>query len=202
MYVHEEKEPLFILNEKDWKEKLASNTGLFKKLPKPRSIIGPHIDKKDQIQGDLLAMEINYLMSKATEEQKNFFLQLMDIRHERAYEYLLTITNSIDDWKEDIQAMSYAKRFLDLKIKNVESSLSNLWKNIEIEKIEKIPSIVKKHLPEHFFDIDINERDFKQIMNNIQKSDKNAEIRCKNITDYLNKRRKEMPFLFKDIKYI
>lgn len=196
MFVHEEKNP------KTWHELLASDTGLFKKIPKKNNIVGPHLTEKGQIQGDLMALEINHLMENGSPEQKAYFENLLDQDEQKAYEYLLTITNSIKTWEDDMQVISYARSLLDVKLKNMKNTAYKLAQSINYEKHEKIPETIKRHIPDHFFDVDITENDFKSLLDKLSASEIEIEKKLEKLSDYLRERRAKMPFLFENMRYI
>ncbi|MCF7872018.1 transposase [Candidatus Woesearchaeota archaeon] len=187
MFVHNEPDP------KTWKELLTSqNNPLFKRIKHKSPIIGPHTTKEGKVVGDLLAMENNHFETYATEEQKQYYNELLKINKPRAYEYLLTITNSIDIWKQDLQAIWYVRALLTTEADSFKQRLRQLKESLKEEQIKEIPNSLKRHIPEQIFDIEIEE---------IIKIAK-IEEKEKALTEYLKKIGEQMPFLFEDMRYI
>ena len=185
MFVH--KEP----DIRTWKEELITQASpLFKRINKKSPIIGPHATTSGQIIGKLFSMEEIHFYNYSTQDQKEYYEHLKKTNIPRAYEYLLTITNSIDMWKQDIQAIEYVRAMLTTEEESFKLRLKTLKKNLEEEQLKRIPAILKKHIPEHIFDIDLND---------IQSIAKLAE-KEKVLTDYLNEVHEKMPFLFEDMR--
>lgn len=200
MYVHKEKTN--IISDKDWKEALASNQGLFKKFQKAPYIKGPFIDSTGKVQGDLLAIEINHFMNHASEEQKNYYAQLIDQDLSKAYEYILTITGSIQTWKEDMQILHATWSYLSVKEKDLEISRRRLLESLDYQKIHTLPQTIMKHIPSQYIKIDIDPSDYADLFKKIEKTINSYKDKKEVLGEYLSKKRKEMPFLFEDIRYI
>jgi len=185
MFVH--KEP----DIRTWKEELITQASpLFKRINKKSPVAGPHATKSGGISGNVLWTEKNYFDAYATEEQKKYYAHLKETNMPRADEYLLTITDSIDTWKQDIEIIEYIKKLLKMEENNFDAQLKKLKEDLVHEQLKRIPAALKKHIPEHIFDIDLND---------IQSIAKLAE-KEKALTNYLNKLREEMPFLFEDMR--
>lgn len=200
MYVHKEKTE--VISEEDWKEYLASNQGIFKRFQKAPYIKGPFIDSSGKVQGDLLAMEINHFMNHSSEEQKNYYAQLIDQDLSKAYEYILTITGSIQTWKDDMQILHATWSYLSVKEKDLEISRRRLLESLDYEKIHTIPQTIMKHIPSEFIKIDVDPSDYTDLFKKIEKTINSYKDKMEILGEYLSKKRKEMPFLFEDMRYI
>lgn len=187
MFIHKEPDP------KTWKELLVTqNAPLFNRIKQKSPIIGPHVTKDGNITGDLLMMELNHFEEYATEEQKQYYEELKKRNKSRAYEYLLNITNSIDIWKQDIQSIWYARALLTTEADSFKIRLRQLKENLKNEQIKEIPDSLRRHIPEHIFDID------EDTIIKTAKLDEKEEA----LTNYLKKMQKQMPFLFENMRYI
>jgi len=185
MYIY--KEP----DTRTWEEELITQTNpLFKRINKKSPIIGPHATTSGQIIGNLFSMEENHFYKYSTQEQKEYYEHLKETNIPKAYEYLLAITNSVDVWKQDIQAIWYVRALLTTEEDGLKSGLKTLKKNLEEKQLKEIPHVLRRHIPEHIFDIDLND---------IQSIAKLAE-KEKVLTNYLNEVHEEMPFLFKNLR--
>lgn len=186
-------------NERIWKYALSLNSGLFIKYPANPNVIGPHLRKSGEIIGDMMAYERNYFMSVASEVQKDFYLKLLDENIGAAYEYLLTIINSQDKWHEDIKILWEIWSYLNVKATELETAQKKLVESWNLEKIDNIPVVVKRHLPEHFIDIEFKPKDYTSLIEKINHTIAKMRGKREVLGAYLSKRRKEMPFLFEKL---
>jgi len=144
-----------VISESEWKRKLASDEGLFKRIKYHPPYLGPQIKAEENenekaelvIEGDLLWME-KAALEHATPFQRNFYDELEKADPEWANEYLLTIVNAIEKWKEDIKIL---ENFISMLKEEEHIFEEEEYKVRNVEELrKKLPSVIAKHLPNYF----------------------------------------------------
>lgn len=186
-------------NERIWRYALKLNSGLFTRYPTNPSVVGPSIKVSGEVNGDMLSYESNYFMSVASEQQKDFYSKLLDENISAAYEYLLTVINSKDKWQEDIKILWEIWSYLDVKATELDTVQKKLIESWNLEKIDKMPVVVKNHLPEHFIDVEFKPQDYSSLIEKVNHTIEKIRGKRNILGEYLSKRRKEMPFLFEKL---
>lgn len=131
--------------------------------------------------------------------QKNFYFKLLDENISAASEYLLTIINSKDKWQEDIKILWEIWSYLNAKTAELDTEQKKLIESWNLEKVDKIPVIVKSHLPEHFIDVEFKPQDYSSLIEKVNHTIEKMRGKRNVLGAYLSKRRKEMPFLFENL---
>lgn len=181
------------LSSRRWKQKLASNEGIFKHAERsPGYVIGPTLDSQGRITGDMMVMEEEYFQSVASREQQQFLKVLQRVDVVRAKEYLLTISGSLEIWKRDVRWLKIALRYLQEEEKFLEEEAA-LFKR----EGKHFPGILKRHFPQLFQDIEFPQLSLNEL-NAWIKTMLDERIRPEEeyLKHYLHKIEAEMPFLW------
>jgi len=137
-----------------WKKALKSNEGIFKRIIPTTRYLGPHLTDSNEFIGDALGQEAGQFETETTPFQRNAFQKLEKSDPEKAWEYLLTICNAIDKWKQDIDVLQQFLKSLKQEEKELEKEED------EVEDAEKIklylPDAIRRHFPDVFAKIDID----------------------------------------------
>jgi len=188
------------IGKREWKKKLASNKGLFKKVEVKAPFAGPHlkIDKtgREEVIGDMGEFEESIFVMYATPFQYKFYNDLKKQDIEAANEYMFTITGAVDKWKEDIKVL---QNFLDV-LRKEENLFVDEEKRIEtIEEIkEKLPRIIEEHLPATFQKIRADLKDMDKFLKDLEVAVEKMQELEKFIKDYFEylKEKRRLGFLF------
>jgi hypothetical protein len=181
----------------EWKQMLRSNKGLFQVRGRhtPQRP-GPHMTDTGEITGGLGFMENIFFSKICTEEQAEFFEELISINPAAAREFMFTINNSIDIWKEDISLLEFALRNLEKEDRAMHFKEQLIQKANKKKITVKLPSVLKRHFPPLFNDVELEGIELKELIIKIKSMEEKVEAGEHYIKDYLNTIRKEMPFLF------
>jgi hypothetical protein len=181
----------------EWKRMLRSNKGLFQVRNKFISqILGPHMTDTGVITGGLGFMENVFFSKVCTKDQAEFFEEIISINPTAAREFMFTISNSIDIWKEDIRLLEFALKKLEKEDRAMHFK-ENLIQEANNKKITvKLPSVLKRHFPQLFNDVELEGIEFNELIGKIKSMEEKVEAEEHYIKDYLHAIRKVMPFLF------
>lgn len=186
------------IGRKEFISRLEKGDGfLFKKIDKKSPAIGPNLTDDNKIMGDVLAVEISFFYMHSTKEQTEFYEQLQKESEQESYRYLLTITNSLDIWKQDIKQLNELLHELlkdEGEIKKEELDVSTLRKREELAS--RIPEVLKRHFPQVFEKIEKDYNDMDVLINDLKDAESKVHYLEEMIKNYLAKLRKIMPFLF------
>ena len=177
-----------------WKELLDSDDGLFKRFDASPRILGPTLDNKGRVIGDLMTVELFYFMSHAAEDQKNFFNELKKDNALAAKEFLLTISGSIEKWLEDINLLVRILNYLKKEERSFNQEIFLLERTEQVKLSIVIPDVLKRHLPEIFSSLE--KPDLKGIIGEIKKTLNAVSDEENYLEGYLKSLKKSMPFLF------
>jgi len=189
---------LGLLPKLEWKRLLKSNQGLFIRRQKraPNFVIGPTLSDSGKVIGDTESIEASYFGQIASKDQMEFWRKLSEVNPIAGDEYLLNIIGAIQVWKEDIKWLKIAYNYL----KKEEHTLSKEKQLTEREEAInlslKLPPILQRHFPHLFKDVDIHPSDFDSLLEKIRQTESRVKSKEHYILDYLNKIKKEKPFLF------
>jgi hypothetical protein len=180
-----------VYSEREWRIAINSNQGIFKRLNiNPNEYAGPHLTKELTITGDTLTIEGYEFGRKVNKFQRRVWEELMEQDKEKANEYLLTISNAITVWKQDIEVL---KSLLDF-IRMEEKEFMSDEKRVELLR-RHLPSALERHQPDLF-------KEFKKELENMDSflradinRDKRIEFVIKNYFKELRKRK--LAFLLK-----
>ena len=200
MFVSEQKIPelKLIENEKDWNEALADEKNpLFKINRNPKPLTGPRISGPKVMSGDLFFMEETAFYGCATPNQQEFYDLLKKINPIKAKQYLLTIIDALDLWKKDMEIIEETLRALNQESSSINKEIEQLLEKLNYAEKMNIPKALKKHIPEHMFDIDITEEHVKGASSVLTAAIINQlEPKRRYLQDFLEIKKKDMPFLF------
>lgn len=186
----------------EWKKRLSSNKGLFKKIPSPYygHVVGPFVSNDGSIQGNLEATEQMLFQMHASAYQKKFYQRLQKRNETEAQHYLFTIIGAIEPWQKDIEELQKLDEYISGRHETLEKEDKLLEKieHTEPKLFKRIPELVYKHFGK---DLDHLKSQFQTI------SDLHGHVRALlthmtsfdgKISKYLKKLKKEKPFLFED----
>jgi|GEM_PF-2955504 len=185
-----------MLSRHEWKERLVSNHLLFRRAERNPPVIGPSLDSNGRIIGDLKAMETAYFMSVASEGQISFFNELRKVNRVAADEYMLTISGSIEKWKEDVRLLRIVIRYLKENADAMKRAERLLNEEEKIRVALKLPSTLQRHFPDFFKSIDLEGLDFKAQLAKIRNVRMRVHAEKNYLENYLHKLQRKMPFLF------
>jgi hypothetical protein len=185
------------LRRSDWKRLLGSDKFLFKRAASaPPNILGPTMDSQGHVIGDMKMMDRMHFERVASSEQRAFFEELSRVNHRAADEYMLTISGSIEKWREEMSLLVMAAHYL----KKEESALDEEERLIrEEEKLRasvKLPLVLKRHFPYFFESINLERLNFEAQLAEIKRVRQRVDVEKDYLEQYIKKRRHEMPFLF------
>jgi argonaute-like protein implicated in RNA metabolism and viral defense len=185
------------IGDREWKRKLASDKGLFERIPYKAPVTGPYlarVQNKETIQGDTMTIEENIFDNFAKPFQKRFHEQLEKEDPEKAKEYLLTIIKATDKWKKDVGVL---QNFLGL-LRQEEGLFKEEERKIEVvEELQKhLPAIIEKHIPEAFETIKGHLNDMDRFISDLEFGIRKMHDLEKFISDYLEFLKEHMGFLF------
>ncbi len=185
------------LTKKEWKTLLyknSDNNPLFKKINKKTAIIGPKL-VGEKIIGDMGATETMTFGIYATNEQKEFYKELLKTNKEAAIEYLFVITNSYDIWKKDLKIIEQFFKYLKKEeLKLLEEEKNQLEKDLK----KNLTQTLKKHFPERLKNINLEALNLEQTVKTIKKIIERDKKEENFLKKYLEETQKKYPFLFED----
>ena len=184
------------LNRAAWKHLLNSNQGLFKRAPPNPNIIGPNINRSGRIEGDIMSAEIVYFTQVASKPQYGLLEELFKENPIAAKEYVLTITNSIKLWKEDIKWLKVAFHYLKKEESILKVDEELIIKSEIMKASIKLPPVLKRHFPQLFQNINFEHLDFQKILEKVKEVESQVESEEHYLKDYFKRLEKELPFLF------
>ncbi|MBN1376845.1 hypothetical protein JW949_00770 [Candidatus Woesearchaeota archaeon] len=181
-----------------WEANLHSNKGLFQiRGNSSNKIVGPKMDSSGNIIGDLMAYETAYFYSVADRDQIRFFEILQKENPRAAKEYLLVIAGGLRKWREDIKWLQLALKYLQKKERMLEKEERLIKEDEELNSFtQNIPSVLKRHFPQLFLEQNLHNLDFIRLLEKIELTLRKDKEEEKQLENYLNKKREEMPFLF------
>ncbi len=180
----------------EWKRMLRSNKGLFQVRGRPTSQrSGPHMTDTGEITGGLGFMENVFFSKVCTKEQAEFFEEFISINPAAAREFMLTINNSIDTWKEDIRLLEFALKNLERENWDMHFKEKLIQEANKKKVTVKLPPVLKRHFPQLFNDVELEGIELKELIRKIKSMEEKVEAEEHYIKDYLNTIRKEMAFL-------
>jgi len=189
------------ISEREWKKRLASNEGLFRRLESKAEFVGPTLVRKEgtgkeEILGDTMSIETSIFYGYTTQFQQKLHEQLEKEDPEKANEYLLTIAGAIDKWKDDIKVL---QNFLAL-VRREEKLFKDEERKIQvIEEIKnKLPAVIEKHLPDAFKTIKGHLSDMDRFLADLEYTIEKMQELEKFVSEYLEflKGKGHMGFLF------
>jgi len=182
-------------SDREWKEALQSNEGLFAKLKVSPSYAGPQLTKDLEITGDVLAFERSIFEKYASQFQVNVFDEIRKQSEEKANEYLLTICGAIDKWKQDVKVL---QDFL-AALKEEKKELRNEEKTVhKAEIIFHIPDVLRRRMPEVFAKLELDVGNIEVFLHDLKNAEEKIEFLEKRINIYLAdlKKNRHFGFLF------
>jgi DNA-directed RNA polymerase subunit F len=194
------------LNDKEWKARLASKSGLFKPIDWKEAVgrqidirqefPGPHYnDETGQILGDQLNKETMMFNAYASSFQRRLFEELQKQDASKANEYLLHIVGALEHWKEDIKVLQDILKLLPKEEELVERELE-----FTSEMLERLPEILERYLPDVFRTLKghLQERDVRRYITDLKWSDEHFRYVERCIRAFLGKlkSKEHLEFLF------
>lgn len=185
------------LQRKEWKRLLNSNKGLFKRVKSaPPSVIGPSLAESGKVVGDMMFMETAFFMRVAGKDQREFYDELERVNQTAAKEYVLTISGSIERWKEDVKWLTVALHYLKKEEDILKKEERLAEEETKLQALIKLPAILKRHFPHLFKDINLENLNLDDILNKIKSIENKVSSEEHYLNKYIKKLRHEMPFLF------
>ena len=141
-----------------------------------------------------MAMEMANFENIASTEQKKFLRELGDST--AAKEYILTVSGSIEIWKDDMKWLEIALYYL----KKEENVLKKEEKSVEhseqLNASLKLPLILKRHFPHLFEGMELDNLYFDDLFKKIHEVEIKVGTEEHYLFEYIAAKKAEMPFLF------
>lgn len=184
------------LSEREWHALLSSNTGLFRRGPPHPNAIGPRLQSDGEVTGDIELIERVHFEQHAQDNQKRL-LAVLEKENEQAYhEYLLTITQTIDIWRNDARMLQRLLRYLKKKEHDIETRKEDIDRSRILDPHE-LDGIVRRHFQPFVQRLSQEDTDMHQriiaVFNEKEKKIRGLE---QYLERYLERLRQKMPFLF------
>ncbi|MBI2146760.1 hypothetical protein HYU22_05470 [Candidatus Woesearchaeota archaeon] len=188
---------LGVLSEMEWKRCLGdSGELLFKRQNGTSAIIGPTLDDSGKVIGDAFAVETMHFMDIAQPEQRDFYLELLEVNQTAAKEYLLTVSGTFERWRKDVMWLNVALKYL----REEGQFLRQEQQFIQQENgygSKTFPDALKRHFPQLFYDIDFTGLSLDGALQRVKTLLEEQVLPEERYLDnYLSRMEREMPFLF------
>ncbi len=192
--------PLGELTREEWKRRLESDEGLFRKITEepPPQISGPILNEQGTVDRDQLFLETSYFTYVADKRQTNYYIELLSSNSSAAREYLLTVTKLKERWKEDLRWLQIALFYQQEKDQRLHQD-ENLLKEKGHALPIRFPEALKRHYQKLFQDIEFTGLSAQETLKEIKETLQDEEQEERYLEDYLRWAQQEMPFLFEEI---